>query len=138
MRQDRIDKSLQAKSLAKSLAPTVVTSKPQCQKVPSNKVTLPYKNRFHALSVDAVVESSLDPEAFNSNNANSNTKAATKGLTGNCQHASKNDADAKLLRADSYKTYDTESLTKYDIPLRVKTKTQKYIAALPHCPSLLL
>ena len=59
-------------------------------------------------------------------------------MTGNYQHTSKDDVDAKLLVADTHDTDDIESFTKYEIPLRVKTKTQNYKAALPHCPTLRL
>ena len=121
------------------------SNKAQHKKVfntPTNKVSadvgIPCKNRFQVLSVNTIVEPSSDTKTCNANNTHVNRWAITKASVKNQQHASINDADAKLLKVVSHEFHDTESLSKYDIPIRVKNKVQNYKSALPHSATLRL
>ena len=49
-----------------------------------------------------------------------------------------NNAGAKPVKLDTQEYHDTESFTKYDISIRVKSKVQNYKSALPHCATLRL
>ena len=127
------------------MAPTVGLRKAPPQKIlntSTNKVSadisIPCKNRFQALSFDTVVKPSSDTKTCNSNITQVNRRAITKASVKNQHHASINDADARLLKLDTHECHDTESLTKYDIPFRVKNKVQNYKSALPHCATLRL
>ena len=102
----------------------------------SADTSLPCRNRFQILAVDSVVESS-DTTVAHSNRAQIN-KAKSEVLNSNCLQASKNEIGPKRSKTETNEYQETDSFTKYDIPIITKSKIHNYKSALPHCATLKL
>ena len=104
----------------------------------STDTSLPCRNRFQILAVDNVVESSSDTTVAHSNTVQINRKANSEVSHSNHLQASKNEIGPKRSKTETNEYQDTDSFTKYDIPIITKSKIQNCKSALPHCATLRL
>ena len=97
---------------------------------------LPCKNRFQVLTVDNVVESSSD-----SKNGHEKTIRVIRPnlvVTKKYSNTVKDEMDLKIPKNHINENQETDQLSKYDIPITTKSKSQSYKSALPHCATLRL
>ena len=110
-------------------------------KTTSNKVSvvnsLLCQNRFDTLAVDSVVESSADTKNALANSTQVNLEAGSEAKNKSHLKAPMKEIGKKVPKTMT-DHQDTDSFTKYDIPITTKSKTQNYKSVLPHCATLRL